>query len=96
MTLVAPAYGSYPEMYSNEVFMQLPFITRLINLLGIVGLLLLGYFIGKSEVFATKHIFIVILAGLAAPVLISLLLHLLITDFSPVSVQKFSNLLRRT
>ena len=72
VTLVAPAYGSYPEMYSNEVFMQLPFITRLINLLGIVGLLLLGYFIGKSEVFATKHIFIVILAGLAAPVLISL------------------------
>ncbi|OQC10529.1 MAG: hypothetical protein BWX74_00602 [Tenericutes bacterium ADurb.Bin087] len=72
VTMVAPAYGSYPEMYLNEVFMQLSFITRLINLLGVVSLLLLGYFIGKSEVFATKHIFIVVLAGLAAPVLVSL------------------------
>lgn len=72
VTLVAPAYGSYPEMYANEIFMQLSFMKRLINLLGVVSLLLLGYFIGKSGVFATKHIFILILAGLAVPVLISL------------------------
>lgn len=77
VTMVAPAYGSYPEMYSNEVFMRLSFIARLVNLLGVLALLLLGYFIGKSGVFATKHIYIVILAGLAAPVLISLLATLI-------------------
>lgn len=72
VTMFAPAYGTLEVVYANETFLNLSIFDKLVNLFGIVGILLLGYVIRKSGVFSAKHVYIVVLAGLAAPILISL------------------------
>ena len=72
VTLLAPAYGTMDVVYNNETLMNYSFLDKAATLFGAISILLLGYLLRKSKVFLPKHVYIVILAGLTAPILISL------------------------
>lgn len=77
ITLLAPAYGTMDVVYNNETFMNFSLFTKLINLVGITAVLILGYMVNKSGLFSAKSVYIVVLAGLAAPIFISFLATLI-------------------
>lgn len=77
ITILAPAYGTLDVVYSNETFMNLSVLTKILNLIGITSMLLMGYMVRKSALFSAKSVYIVILAGLAAPIFISSLATLI-------------------
>lgn len=88
VTLFAPAYGTMDVMYNNETFMGYSFFEKVAYLLGAVSIILIGYFIRKSDVFKAKHVYIVVLAGFAAPLLVSLFATLINYGFFHTLIYK--------
>ncbi len=72
VTMFAPAYGGDSVGYLNATFLGMTIFDKVVNLVGILSILLIGYIIRKSKVFSAKIVYIVVLGGLAAPILISL------------------------
>lgn len=88
ITLIAPAYGTMDVVYANETFMNLSMLYRLLNVFGLVAIMLIGYFLRKSAVFLPKHVYVVVLGGLALPILISLFATLINYGFFHTIVYK--------
>lgn len=88
VTLLAPAYGTMDIMYNNETFMQYNLFEKIIYLIGAISIILIGYFIRKSGVFKAKHVYIVILAGFTAPLLVSLFATLINYGFFHTLIYK--------
>lgn len=74
VTMLAPAYIKQPSgSTASLTFMGYSLFSRIISGISLVALLLLGYFMRKSRLFAAKYVYIMIIGAFAVPVLISLI-----------------------
>lgn len=92
VTISAVAYGPpwFDNTGINTTVMNFPLWERVINMLGLIAIMLLGYFLRKTNVFSQRTVFLLIFAGLAVPVLISLFATLINYGFFHTIVHRDS------
>lgn len=76
ITLFAPAYKTGETESVRVILMQRSVFTLLFNVLGLLSIVLLGYFVSRSNVIKSIYVVLVLFGGLALLLFISLIITL--------------------
>lgn len=71
--MLSPAYGTNSQYAESLIFMQRSPFQLVVNVLGVVAFLLLGYFVNLTKIIKREHALVSLFAGVALMLFISLI-----------------------